>query len=206
MMRIRPAIAILAIVSPGVSPLAGEPETVGIGKSLADRDCAWCHGALEQGLATAPQLAGQRPEYIENQLRSFQDHTRDNPPSQLYMWGAAARLNPDMAHDLAVYFSTLDTKAANDGDKELAPIGKAIYEEGLPDSNIPSCVACHGPDAQGVKEIPRLGGLSYYYLKSKLTQWGEGYHSAASPPMPGIASKLAADQIEALASYLSFVN
>ena len=77
--------------------------------------------------------------------------------------------------------------------------------------NIPSCVACHGPNAegaaaQGAGQIPRLGGLSYYYLKKRLEQWGEGYHATALPPMPEIATKLSENDIEALASYLSFVK
>jgi cytochrome c553 len=76
----------------------------------------------------------------------------------------------------------------------------------MPDANIVACVVCHGPDAEGVREIPRLGGLAFSYLKSRLEQWGHGYHAAAGPPMPSIASKLSPDQIEALASYLSFVK
>jgi hypothetical protein len=54
-------------------------------------------------------------------------------------------------------------------------------------------------DAEGVRDIPRLGGLSYAYLKRRLEQRGQGYHAAAPPPMPRIASKLPPDQIEALA-------
>jgi cytochrome c553 len=76
----------------------------------------------------------------------------------------------------------------------------------MPDANIVACVVCHGPDAEGVREIPRLGGLAYTYLKRRLEQWGEGYHAAAGPPMPDIAGKLTPSQIEALASYLSFVR
>ena len=53
---------------------------------------------------------------------------------------------------------------------------------------------------------PVLGGLSYYYLKKRLEQWGEGYHATALPPMPEIATKLSENDIEALASYLSFVK
>src|SRR5215471_2914210 len=97
-------------------------------------------------------------------------------------------------------------KAADDGFRELAAIGATIYQDGVPESNIVSCVACHGPNAEGVGEIPRLGGLSYFYLKRRLDQWGEGYHAAARPPMPRIASKLGPNEIEALASYLSFVS
>jgi cytochrome c553 len=43
-------------------------------------------------------------------------------------------------------------------------------------------------------------------LKRRLAQWGEGYHATALVPMPEIASKLSDNDIEALASYLSFVR
>jgi cytochrome c553 len=141
-----------------------------------------------------------------NQLFDFRAHTRDNPFSQQYMWGAAANLGPQTARDLAAYFSTLPPKAANDGDRELEAVGRQIYREGIPDYDIVSCVACHGPNAEGIGQIPRLGGLSYSYLKRRLEQWGEGYHAAAEPPMPRIASKLAPNEIAALASYLSFIK
>jgi cytochrome c553 len=122
------------------------------------------------------------------------------------MWNAAANVSPQTARDLASYFSTRSPKPANDGNKESAAIGRTIYQIGMPDSNIVACVACHGPNAEGVGAIPRLGGLAYGYLKSRLEQWGEGYHAAAKPPMPRVASKLSPRQIEALASYLSFVK
>jgi cytochrome c553 len=111
-----------------------------------------------------------------------------------------------MAHNLAIYFSTLSPKAADDGDKQQVAAGRALYEDGNPDANTVACAVCHGPNAQGTRDIPRLGGLSFHYLKRKLEQWGEGYHAAAKPPMPQIASKLSPNQIEALASYLSFVK
>jgi cytochrome c553 len=102
-------------------------------------------------------LAGQRSKYIENQLVSFSMHTRDNPLSKLYMWGAASNLSPQTVHALATYFSTLPPKAANDGDRELVATGRTIYQVGIPDANIAACVACHGPSAQGIGDIPRLG-------------------------------------------------
>lgn len=175
-------------------------------ESPAIGNCTWCHGASAQGYSPAPRLAGQRARYIENQLMSFGEHTRDNPFSKLYMWGAAANLSPQTTHSLAIYFSMLPPKAADDGDKELAGIGRSIYQEGIPNSNIVACVACHGPNAEGVREIPRLGGLEYTYLKRRLEQWREGYHATARFPMPDIANKLSTSEVEALASYLSFVK
>jgi len=191
-------IAILAIVASAAGPLFAD-ETVRV------RNCTWCHGISAQGFATAPRLAGQRDEYTENQLLGFIEHIRDNPYSKQYMWGAAANLSPETAHDLAIYFSTLPPEAANDGDRELVAAGRTIYEVGIPESNIVSCLVCHGPNAEGVREIPRLGGLSYSYLKRRLEQWGEGFHAAAEP-MPRIASTLSPNDIEALASYLSFIE
>jgi len=182
------------------------PLAAGHAESPAVRNCTWCHGAGAQGYAPAPRLAGQRPLYIENQLASFGAHTRDNPFSKQYMWGAAANLSPQRKHDLATYFSALSPKAANDGDSAVVATGRTIYQEGLPNSNIVACVVCHGPSAEGVRQIPRLGGLAFSYLKRRLEQWSEGYHAAAGPPMPGIAGKLSSDQIAALASYLSFIK
>lgn len=182
------------------------PAAAGESWHAAVQNCTWCHGTAGQGFATAPRLAGQRPRYVENQLRSFANHTRDNPFSQQYMWGAAAALRPDAARELAAYFATLPPKPANDGDRDLAATGRALYLDGLPEANVASCLACHGPNAEGIREIPRLGGLSYDYLKRRLAQWGQGYHSAPASPMPRVAVSLSPDQIEALASYLSFVR
>ena len=195
---VRLKIAVLALVASTIPSLAAGVGTV--------KNCTWCHGGSAQGYEPAPRLAGQRYRYIESQLLSFHMHTRDNPFSKQYMWGAAANVNSRTAHYLAIYFSTVSPKSADDGDKQQAAKGRALYEDGNPDANTVACAVCHGPNAQGIRDIPRLGGLSYYYLKRKLTEWGEGYHAAAKSPMPQVASKLSANQIEALASYLSFVK
>jgi len=208
MKRIRSSLAILAVVFTSVAALAGGSEISTPGKRFADNNCNWCHGSSGQGYTIAPRLAGQRRQYIENQLRDFFKHTRDNPFSQQYMWGvrgAPMVLSPETVQDLAHYFSSLYPEAACDGDKRLAAQGQIIYQDGIPRSNIPSCVACHGPNAEGVRAFPRLAGLSYYYLKRKLREWGEGYHAAAVRPMPGVASKMSDEEIEAVASNLTFI-
>lgn len=181
-----------------VSALAGE--------SAAVRNCTWCHGADAQGYTVAPRLAGQRPQYIMTQIQSFHEHTRDNPFSKQYMWNAVAALSLYDARDLANYFASLPPKPANDGDSALVARGKQIFVEGIPEANIVSCYACHGPNGEGVRDIPRLGGLAYFYVKARLQQWGQGYHSTPGSPMPLVANHLGAQEIEALASYLSFVK
>lgn len=175
-------------------------------ENLAVRNCTWCHGGSANGYSPAPALAGQRPQYVEKQLANFRGHTRDNPFARQYMWGAARNLDAPSVRNLATYFASLPPRAASDGVPNLVALGRTIYQEGMPDANIVACVVCHGPNAEGVREIPRLGGLDYSYLKRRLEQWNEGYHAAAGPPMISISSKLSSDQMEALASYLSFVR
>jgi cytochrome c553 len=192
-------IAALAIIVSAAPAFAGDFGNTSV------RNCTWCHGPSAQGYLPAPRLAGQKYQYLVNQLRSFRAHGRDNPFSRMYMWPAAANVGPYAARYLANYLSALSPKAADDGNRELVAMGRAIYQVGVPDSNIVACVACHGPRAQGFAEIPRLGGLSYTYLQERLEQWHEGYDAAARHPMPHVASKLSPDQIAALASYLSFI-
>ncbi|MFZ0762340.1 c-type cytochrome [Bradyrhizobium sp.] len=201
MKRIGLKLAILAMVA---STVATVPALAG--ESAAVRNCTWCHGAEAQGYTVAPRLAGQQPQYIMSQIQSFHEHTRDNPFSRQYMWSAVAALSPAAARDLANYLASIPPKPANDGDSALASKGKRIFMEGIPEANIVSCYACHGPNGEGVRDIPRLGGLAYFYVKARLEQWGQGYHSTAGSPMPLVASHLGLDEIEALASYLSFVK
>jgi cytochrome c553 len=199
MKRIGLKLAILGI-------LASTTASAWAGESAAVRNCTWCHGAGAQGYTVAPRLAGQRPQYIMSQIRSFREHSRNNPFSKQYMWSAVAALDPHTARDLANYFATIQPKPANDGDHTLASRGRTIYMDGIPEANIVSCYACHGPNAEGVRDIPRLGGLSYSYLKGRLEQWGQGYHSTPGSPMPMVATHLGPEEVEALTSYLSFVR
>jgi cytochrome c553 len=189
-----------------VVALSAAPAWAGEFNNVSVRNCTWCHGPSAQGYAPAPRLAGQRDQYIVNQLSSFRAHRRDNPFSKMYMWPASTYVGPEAVHQLADYFSRLHPRAAGDGHKSLVAAGRAIYQEGVPSANVAACVACHGPRAQGIGQIPRLGGLSYSYLRNRLEQWHDGFDATALHPMPHVASALSSRQIAALASYLSFIK
>jgi cytochrome c553 len=184
------------LISRPSSPLDGE--------KLAERNCAWCHGPSLQGFAVAPRLAGQHPEYIRIQLERLNNLTRDNPFALKYMSHVAAKVNAEAGCELAYYLASIPPEPASDGEERLADEGRVLFEQGDPARAVPACAFCHGPNAQGAGIFPRLGGQSFYYLQRRLQQWGEGY-SAVSPHMPGIAKKLSEQEINALASYLSFV-
>ena len=53
-----------------------------------------------------PRLAGQQPQYIENQLRAFIERRRTNP----IMFNVAHVLSPSMLTALAAHFRDLNPK------------------------------------------------------------------------------------------------
>jgi cytochrome c553 len=93
--------------------------------------------------------------------------------------------------------------------KEHVATGKAIYQTGLPDANVPACSACHGPEAKGQEEIPRLAGQLFPYTVKALTNWsrerGQGSGNDTSAIMIPTAHNLTPSQMAAIAAYLSYL-
>jgi cytochrome c553 len=172
--------------------------------------CKTCHGSSGQGYHGAfpiPRLAGQQPEYIENQLKAFIDRRRANR----FMYSVAHVLSPDMLPALADYFKDLNPKPVGGAPKDLIPAGKKIYEEGIPDASVPPCASCHGPDAKGNGPFPRLAGQLHDYILKKLVNWTKerGLDPAnpdTSAIMEPVAHGLTESQIAAVAAYLNYLE
>src|ERR1700692_3371917 len=84
--------------------------------------CKTCHGVSGQGFRGSfpmPRLAGQQPEYLENQLQAFIERRRTNP----VMFNVAHSLSPAMLKGLAVHFRELNPKPLGGAPKELVPEG-----------------------------------------------------------------------------------
>lgn len=205
MKPITSTLVLLALVAAASPAMATDIRYASIGEAVARRDCMFCHGSNAQGFSTAPRLAGQRAAYIENAIASFRHRKRNNPRSKDFMWGAAQHMSPETVRAVALYLSKLDARPAADGRGDNPERAGVIYRDGIPEANIPACIACHGPNAEGAGSIPRLGGLSARYLRDRLVQWTQGYHADAAS-MPDIARKLSAEDIEIMASYLSYLK
>lgn len=168
--------------------------------------CKTCHGLSGQGYRgyfPMPRLAGQQPKYLENQLRAFIERRRTNP----VMFNVAHALSPSMVAALAAHFRELDPNPIGGAPKEYLALGKTIFEEGLPEANVPACSACHGPEAKGRDEIPRLAGQLFPYTVKVLMNWGKerGLGSAkdTSAIMVPTTHNLTQLQIDAIAAYVS---
>jgi len=171
------------------------------------RYCEDCHGLSAQGFRgyyPIPRLAGQQPQYLKNQLRAFVERNRPNP----IMSNVAHVLKPAMINAIATHFQSLHPGPALGGPKRLVAAGRSIFENGVPQDNVAACAACHGPDATGHGEIPRLAGQLYPYVVKELTNWPkERGQNPANPDtsliMKPVAHSLTKQQIKAVAAFVS---
>jgi cytochrome c553 len=172
--------------------------------------CKTCHGPSGQGFRGAfpmPRLAGQQPQYLENQLQAFIERRRTNP----VMFNVAHVLKPALIAGLAAHFKDLNPPPLGGAPEELVSAGKKIYEEGVPDANVPPCASCHGPEAKGDGQFPRLAGQLNDYIIKQLMNWskerGQDHEKQdTSAIMAPIAHSLTQPQIEAVAAYLSYLQ
>src|SRR3984893_9861614 len=91
--------------------------------------CKTCHGVSGQGFRGSfpmPRLAGQQPEYLENQLQAFIDRRRTNP----VMFNVAHVLSPAMLKGLSEHFRNLNSKPLGGASREFVAAGKKIYQDG----------------------------------------------------------------------------
>ena len=172
--------------------------------------CEDCHGRSGQGFHgyfPIPRLAGQQTQYLKNQLQAFVEHRRTNN----IMFNVAHFLSPGMIDALATDFRALNPPPLGGGARGLAPTGEKIFQNGDPEVNVAACAACHGPDAQGSGEIPRLAGQLPEYIFNKLINWSKERGLIQSQPdisavMSPVAHSLSRSQVEAIAAYLSHLK
>ncbi len=172
---------------------------------LAAQVCASCHGPKGDSISPAfPKIAGQRSEYLENQLKAFRDRTRADPMAQAFMWGMTSQLSDDSIQKLAVFYAGQRPASGKRGDAKLVQSGRAIYEGGIPEAKVQACIACHGKNAEGNTVFPRLAGQHAEYLVKQLVLFKSSLREGGNAPiMHGITTGMSLEQMEAVAAYLT---
>jgi cytochrome c553 len=163
--------------------------------------CGTCHG--QQGNNTQPKfprLAGQHANYLATQLKAFRSQARGDPDAVSYMWGMAAELDDDTIAALAAYYAAQQPQPGSAGNSSAISAGKDIYEHGIASHGVPACSGCHGPDAHGLKDFPRLAGQHAQYIHRQLASFQSNMRNVAI--MHGVAQNLRLPEMEAVAAYL----
>ena len=167
--------------------------------------CEVCHGVSARGYPgyyPIPRLAGQQVDYIKSQLQGFAGQKRGNN----IMFNVGHVLSPAMVTALAMSFHDLNPKPLAGAPKELVAEGKKIYEQWVPSAGVAACVSCHGQDARGNGQFPRLAGQLYTYVSLQLTNWSKERGESLSSVMAPIARGLTDAQIKAVAAYVSYLE
>lgn len=153
--------------------------------------CGYCHG--EDGNSKRdyiPNLATQHPQYLFEQFEKFGDGRRDD----FVMSSLAKSLSLQERIDIAVYYSQQAARSREGGDPALAAAGERIYGS--------YCFTCHGTEALGVRDMPRLAGQPAAYLEKALKRFKQLDPAQDSSVMTAIAKTLNDADISAVATYL----
>jgi len=191
---------VFALASAAVAQ--GRPPATKAAEERAVNLCSTCHGP--RGVSTSPEfpiLAAQRKEYIVDQLHALRDKSRAEKDAHDFMWGIAGQLDDTMIGEIAYYFSIQPPAPGHSGDDPaLTALGAKLFGEGAPDRGIPACATCHGKDAAGNGNIPRLAGQHAKYVAKQLNYIQTLVRAA--PVMHGIIKDLKPSEMQALAAYV----
>ncbi|RQR45184.1 cytochrome c4 [Burkholderia sp. Bp9140] len=172
------------------------------GKTIALQVCSNCHGAT--GVSVSPQfpkLAGQRKEYLVDQLTDFKHHARADPNAKRYMWGFT-HLTDAQIDDIATYFSSQHAGLGEAGDRALIDAGRAIFVSGLPDKGVAACIGCHGQHGEGVDRFPRLAGQHADYVLKQLRIFRETDTRPRGAVMKSVCANMTEQEMRAVAVFV----
>jgi cytochrome c553 len=172
------------------------------GEERAVNLCSTCHGP--RGISTSPEfpiLAAQRAGYLEAQIEAFRSKTREEKAAHDFMYGIAGNLNdPRVIAGIARYYASQPAAPGRPGDPAVIAKGKEFFDKGSPDRGIPPCASCHGANAEGLADFPRLAGQHAKYVLRQL-EYIQGLVRKA-PVMHGIVKDLTPEEMQAVAVFV----
>jgi cytochrome c553 len=178
--------------------VAATPD-VAHGGALFKHYCERCHDDRGSGGGDRefPQLAGQQRQYLLTQL--VQIITLDRfAPKMHRVLARDALAEPQALSDLTAYLAAQPHDSHGEhGDGSRLGLGRALYDQ--------RCAQCHGALGSGQTPgpIPAIAGQNYTYLVRQLKGFAAGHRSKAEPAVIDAVSKLSADDISAVADFMS---
>lgn len=154
--------------------------------------CANCHG--EGGNSPkpdTPNLAGQNPVYLLEQLRQFSDGRRRNE----FMEGMIKAMAADEKVGMVLFYAAQPVTHKPASKPALVARGKDFFNK--------TCFRCHGEDGRGGDKFARIAGQQSEYLSVTLKRYRAGL-GVRSDPLMAANTKLMTDaDIEAVVAYIN---
>jgi cytochrome c553 len=194
-------LGFLGLWTAGAGADEPDPAVQAYAHRLAVGVCGTCHGPQGNSVQPKfPRLAGQNANYLVAQLKNFRGQSRGDPDAISYMWGMAGPLTDETIDALGKYYSTQRVLSEKVADSAEIARGRDIYEKGVTSEGVPACAACHGPDAHGVADFPRLAGQRSQYVLKQLSSFQSNMRNVAV--MHGVAQSLRVPEMRAVAAYV----
>lgn len=153
--------------------------------------CANCHG--EDGISKMPEvpnLAGQNPAYLLEQIRKFGTGERKDQ----FMQGLIKVLKEDERLQAASYYASMPVPP-NRADAMLAAKGKELFGK--------LCVRCHGEQGRGNETIARLAGQKQAYLQTTIMRYRDKTGVRNNQLMAIATAGLKNEEVVAISNYLT---
>jgi cytochrome c553 len=196
----RTVLALAALLFAAAPARAQDAPDLDRAKRIVGGGCFLCHGADgDSSSELFPKLAAQDARYIARQLANFKSGARKSTTMAPMVKDLS---ESDMA-SLGLYFSQKPATANEIKDKDLADVGRYVYQHGNRFSGVPACSACHGPNGAGSAALPRLAGQNALYVENQIRQFNRRERTNDNEVMHSIAEKLTELEIKAVAEYLS---
>ena len=172
--------------------------------ALAQQVCSNCHGIDGRAAnPNFPNLAAQQTVYFIAQMKAFRSHDRLDPAGFEYMWGLSRSLTDKQISGLADYYAAQAPAApSRAGDAAAIARGRIVFGQGVAEKNIPACSTCHGPQAEGNGQFPRLAHQHADYIVKQLNVFQRTDERPEGAIMKPIAHDLTPQNMQDVASYL----
>lgn len=166
--------------------------------------CAGCHNMNGNSVIPEnPNLSAMDAEYLARQMADFKSGARKSP----IMSGIIPMVDDKEFAALAQHFSTQKPGKGVVTDPKLVAAGKAIYDDGIIGSAVPSCSGCHNEDGSGTEKFPRIAGQHTAYVVQQLLNFKSGERANDSRAlMRAVAKRMNENEIRAVAEYVATLS
>lgn len=154
--------------------------------------CANCHG--EGGNSVKPEfpnLAGQNPSYLLEQMRQFADGRRRYE----FMEGMIKAMSSDEKVGVVMFYASKPVTASAPQNPALAEKGKEHFDK--------ICFRCHGQDGHGNDTFARIAGQQSTYLTLTLKRYRGGQGPRNNPLMTDNTRHMTDADIDAVVAYVT---
>lgn len=160
--------------------------------------CAACHGAAgHSAMESAPSLGGQSALYAATQLHLFRAGRRSNPTMNALAQGFS---DADL-RGFSAFIATLPAPTAPAA--AAAPADPVRLARGRATAQGQQCLACHGADGAGGKQVPRLAFQREDYLLASLKGFKSASRIGYTQAMTDALSRVPVGELDDLAHFLA---